>query len=87
MFISRKKININNLYRSVRINKNCFVKELLNKTSGFEHAYIGISFIKDYRRFIKIINTSNKLNGEFQYFEELNKEKKFCVKKLMNGTI
>ena len=81
LFISKKKLQIKNLYRSVKINNNFFVKKLLNKNYGKEYAYIGVSFIKDYKKFKKIIRSSNKINGEFQYFEQfLNKKKILCQK-------
>ena len=82
LFISKKKLQIKNLYRSVKINNNFFLKKLLNKNYGKEYAYIGVSFIKDHKKFKKIISSSNKINGEFQYFEQLLNEKKILCQKV-----
>jgi NDP-sugar pyrophosphorylase family protein len=84
IFISKKKIKINNLYRAVQIKNNYFIKKLLDKNFGFEYAYTGISFIKDYKRFKKIINISKKKSGEFQYFQDIFNEKKILFQKVKN---
>ena len=60
IYLFQKKIQIKNLYRSVKIDKNYFVKKLLNKNFGKEYAYIGVSFIKDHKKFKKIISSSKK---------------------------
>jgi len=82
LFISNKRIEIKNLYRSVGLAKKGFVECLFEKKTGFEHAYIGVSFIKDYQRFKRIINKAKKPHGEFEYFNEVFKNKKIITQKV-----
>jgi hypothetical protein len=82
LLVSDKKIKIKNLYRSVHITPNSFVKRLFEKKLGFEHAYVGVCFIKDYKRFNKIISSSKTKIGEFEYFKEIFADKKIFIKKV-----
>lgn len=82
LLVSNKKIKIKNLYRSVRFKRNSFADKLLEKKFGYEHAYVGVCFIKDYKRFNKVIINSNKKIGEFEYFNEIFSDKKIFIKKV-----
>jgi NDP-sugar pyrophosphorylase family protein len=83
LFVFNKKIQIDNLYRSIRIKNKHQVKKLLDKKFGLEFPYTGVCYIKYYKTFKSIIKKSNKINGEFEYFEEmLKKQKKIIAHKV-----